>query len=101
MRWERALLDSKDQPHTLMPLDPVEIAGGESPRNTPEFIDENPNRDLILEGMAVSEDEQRDAVEEEFGADPSLPVSDETDDLDEEIAPEVAAMHMENVPEDL
>jgi hypothetical protein len=83
-----------------MPLDPVELSNGDSPRNTPEFIDENPNRDLILEGMAASEDEQRDTAEEIFGADPSLPVSDDADDFDDEVAPEVAAIHLERVPDD-
>jgi hypothetical protein len=75
-----------------MPLDPVELAGGESPRNTPEYIDENPNRDLILEGMEVSEDERREAAAEVYGDDPSLPVSDEDDD---EFAPEISAIHEE------
>ena len=60
-----------------MPLDPVELAGGESPRNTPDFIDENPNRDLVLEGMEVSEDERRDVADEVYGEDPSLPISDD------------------------
>lgn len=76
-----------------MPLDPVELAGGESPRNTPEYLDENPNRDLILEGMEVSEDERREAAAEVYGEDPSLPVSDEDDD---EFAPEISAIHGEN-----
>jgi len=75
-----------------MPLDPVELAGGESPRNTPEYIDENPNRELIMEGMEVSEDERREAADEAYGEDPSLPVSDEDDD---EIAPEISAIHGE------
>ncbi len=73
-----------------MPLDPVELAGGNSPRNTPEYIDENPNRDLILEGMEVSEDERREAAAEVYGEDPSLPISDDDDD---EYAPEISAIH--------
>ena len=81
-----------------MPLDPVELAGGESPRNTPEFIDENPNRDLVLEGMEVSEDERRDVADEVYGEDPSLPISDDEED-DAEISPEVSAIHAEK-PDD-
>ena len=76
-----------------MPLDPIELAGGESPRNTPEFIDENPNRDLVMEGMEESENELREAAEEEYGLDPSLPVSDELLEDDEIVAPEIAAIH--------
>lgn len=84
-----------------MPLDPVELASGPSPRNTPEFIDENPNRDLIREGMELSEEERREAAEDLYGADPSLPVSDEMDDPDDEVAPEIAAIHFERVPDEL
>jgi hypothetical protein len=73
-----------------MPLDPVELAGGDSPRNTPEYIDENPNRDLIQEGLDISEDERREAANEVYGEDPSLPISDEDDD---EFAPEISAIH--------
>ena len=80
-------------PQNIMPLDPVELAGGESPRNTPEFIDENPNRDLVMEGMEESENELREAAEEEYGLDPSLPVSDELLEDDEIVAPEIAAIH--------
>ena len=78
-----------------MPLDPVELAGGESPRNTPEFIDENPNRDLVLEGMEVSEDERRDVADEVYGEDPSLPISDDEEENDE-ISPEISAIHGQN-----
>ena len=78
-----------------MPLDPVELAGGESPRNTPEFIDENPNRDLVLEGMEVSEDERRDVADEVYGEDPSLPISDDEEE-DDEISPEISAIHGQN-----
>lgn len=74
-----------------MPLDPIELADGEFPRNTPEYIDENPNRDLILEGMEISEDERREAANEMFGEDPSLPISD---DDGEEFAPEISAIHV-------
>lgn len=81
-----------------MPLDPVELAGGESPRNTPEYIDENPNLDLVLEGLEVSEDERRDVADEVYGEDPSLPISDDDED-DDEISPEVSAIHAEN-PDD-
>jgi hypothetical protein len=73
-----------------MPLDPVELAGGDYPRNTPEYIDENPNRDLIQEGLDISEDERREAANEVYGEDPSLPISDEDDD---EFAPEISAIH--------
>jgi hypothetical protein len=73
-----------------MPLDPVELADGDSPRNTPEYIDENPNRDLIQEGLDISEDERREAANEVYGEDPSLPISDEDDD---EFAPEISAIH--------
>lgn len=85
---------------TIMPLDPVELATGESPRNTPEYIDENPNRDLVLEGMEASEDEQRDAADELFGEDPSLPVSDDLDELEDDVAPEIAAIHLDRIPDD-
>ena len=78
-----------------MPLDPVELAGGESPRNTPEFIDENPNRDLVLEGMEVSEDERRDVADDVYGEDPSLPISDDEEENDE-ISPEISAIHGQN-----
>jgi hypothetical protein len=82
-----------------MPLDPVELATGASPRNTPEYIDENPNRDLVLEGMEASEDEQRDAADELFGEDPSLPVSDDLDEMEDDVAPEIAAIHFERIPD--
>lgn len=76
--------------YKIMPLDPVELADGDSPRNTPEYLDENPNRDLIMEGMEISEDERREAAAEVFGEDPSLPVSDEGE---EDFAPEISAIH--------
>ncbi|HVJ45938.1 MAG TPA: hypothetical protein VM511_06085 [Luteolibacter sp.] len=82
-----------------MPLDPVELSTGASPRNTPEYIDENPNRDLVLEGMEASEDEQRDAADELFGEDPSLPVSDDLDEMEDDVAPEIAAIHFERIPD--
>jgi hypothetical protein len=84
-----------------MPLDPIETATGDSPRNTPEFIDENPNRDLVLEGMDLSDEERREAAADVYGEDPSLQVSDELDGGDDEVAPEIAAMHYDQVPEDL
>jgi hypothetical protein len=76
-----------------MPLDPIETDTGESPRNTPEFLDENPNRDMIMEGMNESEEERREAADDEFGLDPSLPVDAEISDEEEDVASEVAAMH--------
>ncbi len=94
------MLDWNQQPKSNMPLDPVELATGESPRNTPEFIDENPNRDLVLAGVNASDDEQRDAADDVFGEDPSLPVSDDADDFDDEVAPEIAAIHIERAPDD-
>ncbi len=82
-----------------MPLEPIELSGGTSPRNTPEFIDENPNRDLIEEGLEVSENERREAAEEEYGLDPSLPVGDELPD-GEDASPEIAAIHEIHVDDD-
>lgn len=77
-----------------MPLDPIELADGDSPRNTPEYLDENPNRDLIMEGLEVSEEERREAANDVFGEDPSLPISD---DDESDFAPEIAAIHGEKV----
>jgi hypothetical protein len=48
--------------------------------------------------MDVSEDELREAADDVYGEDPSLPVSEETDDLPDDFAPEVDAMHEERRP---
>lgn len=81
-----------------MPIDPVELASGESPRNTPEFIDENPNRDLILEGMDLAEEERREAIEDitDDSGEDDFPML--SDDDDEEVAPEIAAIHRDHSP---
>lgn len=76
-----------------MPLDPIEVETGDSLRNTPQFLDENPNRDMVATGLNASENELRDAADEEFGTDPSLPIEAEVFEDDDELAPEVAAMH--------
>jgi hypothetical protein len=81
-----------------MPIDPVDTDSRDLRPNLPDFLDENPTRDLIMEGMEVSESERRDAAAEVYGEDPSLPVSDDTDDETDEIAPEVAAMHEKRIP---
>lgn len=83
-----------------MPIDPVETDNGESPSNLPNFIDENPNRDLVREGMNASEDELRDAADEEFGTDPDAPLLDDIPDEDLDVAPEVAAIHEIDAPID-
>ncbi len=83
-----------------MPLDPVELATGQSPQNTPNFIDENPNADLVREGMNVSEDELRDAADDEYGVDPDAPILDDIKDEDADIPPEISAMHEESIPID-
>ena len=75
-----------------MPLDPIELAHGISPKNTPNFIDENPNLESFNEGLEVSESERRDAADDEFGLDPSLPLSDGIGE-NEDVAPEIAAIH--------
>ena len=61
-----------------MPIDPVDTDARDLRPNLPDFLDENPNRDLIMEGMEVSENERRDAAADVYGEDPSLPVSDDT-----------------------
>lgn len=81
-----------------MPIDPVDTDTRDLRPNLPEYIDENPNRDLIEEGMDVSEDERREAADDVYGEDPSLPVSEETDELDDDFAPEVNAMHEDKRP---
>jgi hypothetical protein len=83
-----------------MTLDPIELTTGESPRNTPNFIDENPNQEMVLEGLEASENELRDAADDEYGIDPSLPLTNEFADGEDEISPEVAAIHEIDVPED-
>jgi len=82
-----------------MSFDPLEIEAGDNRENQPEYTDENPNLELIRQGMEVSESERRDAADDEFGLDPSLPISDEYPDGDE-MAPEIAAIHEEIVPLD-
>ena len=83
-----------------MPIDPIETNHGDSPQNTPNFIDENPDRDLIREGMNASEDELRDAADDEYGVDPDAPILDDIPDTDLDVAPEVAAIHEIQVPID-
>jgi hypothetical protein len=83
-----------------MPLDPIELSTGESPRNTPNFIDENPNQEMVREGLDVSENELRDAADDEYGIDPSLPLANEIGESDDDLSPEVAAIHEIGVPDD-
>lgn len=46
--------------------------------------------DLIQEGLDLSEEERREAADDVYGEDPSLPISD---DDESEYAPEIAAIH--------
>lgn len=87
-------------PNSIMPLDPIELDHGDSPQNTPPFIDENPERDLVQQGLDASEDELRDAADDEFGVDPDAPLLDDIGDEDADLAPEVVAIHEDRVPID-
>lgn len=80
-----------------MPIDPVKPASEEPKPSLPPFIDENPNRDLVLEGADVAEDERRDAADDEFNEDPERPLGE---NLDEEDPAEIEAIHPFDAPEE-
>lgn len=64
--WNTPCVTAGEPPtprHDMYPLDPVEPAAvqSESPM-APPYVDENPNVDLVEQGMRVAENEKRDAV---------------------------------------
>lgn len=74
----------------------------------PPYVDEDPNEEMVEQGLEIAENETRDAVLSDYEADAlqSEDPSEALDDIDYEssegaaISPEVAAMHEESVPED-
>jgi hypothetical protein len=93
----------------MTPIDPVEaIPSTRKSPTAPPYVDEEPNITLVEQGLEVAEDEIRGAVADAYeeGARGSAEMSDSLDDIDyveaedESVAPELAAMHRESVPED-
>lgn len=91
----------------MPPIEPV-ITTRVDPRNSmaPPYIDEDPNEEMVEQGLEVAEDEMRDAVVSAYEASALLSddVSEALDDIDYEsdegaaISPEVTAMHEDAIP---
>ena len=93
----------------MTPIDPVEVIPSTRKSSTaPPYVDEEPNISLVEQGMEAAEDETRDAVAEAYEAsarlsdDPAAALND-IDYMEAEEAstsPELAAMHVETIPEE-
>ena len=93
----------------MTPIDPVEVIPSTRKSSTaPPYVDEEPNISLVEQGMEAAEDETRDAVAEAYEAsarlsdDPAATLND-IDYMEAEEAstsPELAAMHVETIPEE-
>lgn len=93
----------------MTPIDPAEAVPASRKSSTaPPYVDEEPNITLVEQGLEVAEDEIRGAVADAYeeGARQSGDASDSLDDIDyveaedESMAPELAAMHEEVIPEE-
>jgi hypothetical protein len=93
----------------MTPIDPAQpIPATRKSPAAPPYVDEEPNISLVEQGLEVAEDEIRGAVADAYeeGARHSPDAADSLDDIDyteaeeESVAPEIAAMHEESIPEE-
>ena len=93
----------------MTPIDPAEgIPPTRKSATAPPYVDEEPNISLVEQGLEVAEDEIRNAVADAYeeGALQSAEAGESLDDIDymetedESVAPELAAMHEESIPEE-
>lgn len=84
-----------------MPIDPVQPARGDSPRNTPPFINEDPNLEAVNYGLEAAENELREASYAASDDPEAEDLSGEEIDGRVPVAPEIAAMHEEDAPRNL
>lgn len=93
----------------MTPIDsPIRASESPLPPAAPPYVNEEPNLTMVLQGLDEAEDETREAVAAAYEQQALL--SDEPeetlDDIDftegeqESAPPELAAMHLELVPED-
>jgi hypothetical protein len=94
---------------TMTPIDPAEaVPPTRKSPTAPPYVDEEPNISLVEQGLEVAEDEIRSAVADAYeeGARQNADAADSLDDIDyveaedESLAPELAAMHEESIPEE-
>jgi hypothetical protein len=93
----------------MTPIDPAQaVPPTRKSPTAPPYVDEEPNISLVEQGMEVAEDETRDAVADAYEASARLnqDPGESLDDIDyveaeeDETAPELAAMHVETIPEE-
>jgi hypothetical protein len=93
----------------MTPIDPAQaVPPTRKSPTAPPYVDEEPNISLVEQGMEVAEDETRDAVADAYEASARLnqDPGDSLDDIDyveaeeDETPPELAAMHVETIPEE-
>ena len=93
----------------MTPIDPAQaVPPTRKSPTAPPYVDEEPNISLVEQGMEVAEDETRDAVADAYEASARLnaDAADSLDDIDyveaedESVAPELAAMHEESIPQE-
>ena len=93
----------------MTPIDPAQaVPPTRRSPTAPPYVDEEPNIALVEQGLELAEDETRDAVAEAYeeGARQSEDSEEAMDDIDyveaedDETAPELAAMHVESIPEE-
>ena len=93
----------------MPPIDPPRPAASNSRSSmAPPYVDEDPDMEMVEQGLETAENETRDAVADAYEA--SARLSDDPleslDDIDfaegEEVSttPELAAMHVEFIPID-
>jgi hypothetical protein len=93
----------------MTPIDPATAVPPSTRSATaPPYVDEDPNIDLVQQGLDAADDEIRDTMAEvyETRALASDEQAESLDDVDfteaeeESVAPELAAMHEEFIPSD-
>lgn len=93
----------------MSPID-LPLRGSESPLPpaAPPYVNEEPNLTMVLRGLDEAEDETREAVAAAYEQqalhsdepEEALDDIDFTEGEEESAAPELAAMHLEIVPDD-
>jgi hypothetical protein len=93
----------------MTPIDPAQAVSPTRKSSTaPPYVDEEPNIALVEQGMELAEDETRDAVADAYeasarGNENSAESLDDIDYMeaeDDTTPPELAAMHVETLPEE-
>ena len=92
----------------MNPKNPSRGAPSPLPAAGPPYVNEEPNLEMVRQGLDEAEDETREAMADVYEqrarrsdeSEDSLNDIDFTEGEDESTSPELAAMHEESIPED-